>query len=167
MSEVTILFDDNIFNSNLYSSNYNKYLQKIYYNVINNIVIALSNYYTKININFINSPRVKLRNKVLNKFDISKYIIDYNSNLSLYDSYCNIGNNENKKIIVYTHNYKNLDLLMDIKSIKIIYMDLRNLEIAPFNTYSMILETLTPKKALHYKSTIEYFVETQLAEILI
>ena len=123
MSEITILFDDNIINSNLYSSKYNKYLQQVYYNTINKIVIALSNYYKKININFLNSPRIELENKVLYNFDISKYIIDYNSNLTIYDGICNIVNFDKKKVIVYTHNYKNLDLLMDIKNIKLIRRD--------------------------------------------
>ena len=167
MSKITILIDDNLINSDLYNHKYNKYLQKVYYKTINKIVIALSNYYKQININFLNSSRIELENKVLDSFDISKHILNYNSNLTIYDGICNIINVDNKKIIVFTYNQKNLDLIENYENIKIIFMDLINIESLSINTYSFILETLTPKKALHYNSTIEYYVETQLAEVLI
>lgn len=171
MTEINILFDDNNIDYKDFSKHYNLYLQKLYYNIANNIVIKLTKYYKIINIYFINSPKKIINNDITN-FDITKYILNYNSNLSLYDCFCNM-ENKNEKIIIFSHrvNDETNILFNKIKNVKFINMDFNdfsNIENDKHtNSFSFIIKSLNPNKAKYYDSLIDYFVETQLFDILI
>ena len=178
MYEINILFDDNNIDIPIFSKEYNNYLQKLYYNIANNIVIKLTKYYKIINIYFINSPKKKINNNITD-FDITKYILDYNSNLSLYDCFCNM-ENKNEKIIIFSHrvNDETNILFKRIKKVHFINMDFINMDFINMdfsnikndkntNSFSYIINSLDISKAKYYDSLIDYFVETQLFDILI